>query len=177
MKKKLMTLVIVGAAIMTSMASADVIAPTGAASRAVLAPGVTEATHLINPAREVGDQYKTEAWPDLFMGLGDAEDEWVYVDLGAEYDLGQLRIWNADNTGVDPKRKTKNMSIHVAGAGAALPTSGVIGTDVDTDGLRNYFMDASWTSLKEAELSSRFFPGFQWGLRAPFSVTGEPAMF
>jgi len=34
-----------------------------------------------------------------------------------------------------------------------------------------------WTSLKEAELSSRFFPGFHWGPRAPFSITGEPAMF
>jgi len=31
--------------------------------------------------------------------------------------------------------------------------------------------------VKEAELSSSFFPGFHWGPRAPFSITGEPAMF
>jgi hypothetical protein len=35
----------------------------------------------------------------------------------------------------------------------------------------------SWTSLKEAELSSGVFPGFQLGLRGPLSVTGVPVVF
>jgi hypothetical protein len=37
--------------------------------------------------------------------------------------------------------------------------------------------EGGWTSLKGAELSSSVFPGFRRVLRAPLSVTGDPAMF
>ena len=155
-------------AVSTQVSAAPVIAPIAAYSRAVFHPGgPTTAWQLYRADREVGGQFMVGQWnPTVdqwpFASGGPTEDDWVYIDLGAEYDLQEIRIWNAfDNVDDGPMVwRTKNMSVHVAGAGAVLPdpwtaagpTAGALTTDVDTDGLRNYFMDASWTKVHDGDL-------------------------
>ena len=49
------------------------------------------------------------------------------------------------------------------------------GGEVDLVQFRVHLGRGGWTSLKEVEVSSKVFPAFRRGPRAPFSVTGEPA--
>ncbi|MCP4176107.1 MAG: hypothetical protein GY758_35650, partial [Fuerstiella sp.] len=108
---------------------------------------LTTVNGMIRTDREVGGQVMANKWDatpwDHFYGTGgNPADAWVMFDLGQEYDLDEIKLWNANIAHADAGLMgwySKNMSIHVAGDGAAMPS-----TD---DGLGNYFTDASWTSI------------------------------
>jgi hypothetical protein len=145
------------------------IAPTAAYSRTAFgAP--RSAAQLIIPQREVGDQFMAgkwnpstpTAWP-FANGGGNNDEEWVYVDLGAEYNLEEIRIWNGDyqeTAGQNPWR-AKLISVHVGGTGAVLPVGyyvdgvsvGEVPTATDGDGNLNMFLGAGWTKIHDADLA------------------------
>ncbi len=99
--KKLMTMAIVGIAIMTSAASAGTqIDGSTITATTRDAWHITEASALVDPALEVGEQYIVPKWdttpfPDLFA-FAEVVDGWVMFDLGAEYDLDEIRLWNGN---------------------------------------------------------------------------------
>ncbi len=129
--KRAMILMWVVSVLLAGTVTADVITPTAAYSRTGFgAP--RSAAQLIISSRESGDQFmagywnpaSADAWP-FANGGGDCDQEWVYIDLGAEYDLDEIRLWNGDyghSANDQMGWRTKNISIHVAGAGAVLPT-------------------------------------------------------
>ncbi|MCP4813438.1 MAG: hypothetical protein GY888_13080, partial [Planctomycetaceae bacterium] len=134
--------------------TADQIVLTAAYERNVFhAGGPTDAAQMIRLDRESGDQAMAGKWDSLtgnwpYVDNAGTVDAWVYFDLGAEYDLEEIRLWNANIAHGDAGLMgwySKNMSIHVAGDGAAMPS-----TD---DGLGNYFTDASWTSIWDGDLA------------------------
>ncbi len=113
---------------------------------------ITEASALVSTNREVGEQYMAPKWDATpfpeFYATSESTDAWVMFDLGAEYDLEEIRLWNANIAHGDAGLMgwySKNMSIHVADDGAALPS-----TDA---GLGNYFTDASWTKIWDGDLA------------------------
>jgi len=113
---------------MTSMASAAT-QITGITTSARNTWHITEASALASTNREVGEQYMAPKWDATpfpeFYGSSESADAWVMFDLGAEYDLDEIRLWNANiahgNAGL-MGWYSKNMSIHVASDDAALPS-------------------------------------------------------
>ena len=150
--KKLFTSLVIGIALMMSVASAAT-QITGITASARNAWHLTEAAGLIRADREVGEQFMANKWDatpwDHFYGSGgDPADAWVMFDLGQEYDLDEIRLWNADIAHGDAGLMgwyVRNMSIHVAGEGATLPSM--------ADGLGDYFTDASWTNIWDGDLA------------------------
>ncbi len=143
---------VVGIALMTSVASAGT-QITGITASTRSTWHITDASSMVSTTREVGEQFMAPRWnatpfTEMF-GIGaPATDAWVMFDLGADYDLDEIRLWNANIAHVNAGLMgwySKNMSIHVAGDGAALPS-----TDA---GLGNYFTDASWTSIWDGDLA------------------------
>ena len=149
--KKLFISLVIGIALMTSMASAAT-QITGITTSARNTWHITEASALASTNREVGEQYMAPKWDATpfpeFYGSSESADAWVMFDLGAEYDLDEIRLWNANiahgNAGL-MGWYSKNMSIHVASDDAALPSMDA--------GLGNYFTDASWTSIWDGDLA------------------------
>ncbi len=150
--KKLFTSLVIGIALMTSVASAAT-QITEITTSARNTWHITEASALVSTNREVGEQYMAPKWdatpfPEMFGAGAQATDAWVMLDLGQEYNLDEIRLWNANiahgNAGL-MGWYSKNMSIHVAGDGAVLPS-----TDA---GLGNYFTDASWTNIWDGDLA------------------------
>ena len=140
--------------LLTGIIAADQIAPIAAYERSVFhPPGPTDAAQMIRLDRELGDQAMAGKWDSPtgnlpYVDNAGTADAWVYFDLGAEYDLEEIRLWNldinhADNVPYD--WHVKNMSIHVASDGAVLPST--------ADGLGNYFTDASWTNIWDGDLA------------------------
>ena len=113
---------------------------------------ITDVSSMVSTTREVGEQYMAPKWdatpfPEMFGAGAQATDAWVMLDLGQEYNLDEIRLWNANIAHGDAGLmgwNAMNMSIHVAGDGAALPS-----TDA---GLGNYFTDASWTNIWDGDL-------------------------
>jgi len=149
----MMTIAIIGIAIMTSVASAGVLIDGSTITASTRgAWHITEASSLVNPAKEVGEQYIVPKWdttpfPELYASATVA-DGWVMFDLGAEYDLEEIRLWNGNMSHGDLGLMgwyVKNMSIHVAGTGAVMPSM--------DPGFDNYFTDASWTSVFDGDLA------------------------
>lgn len=151
-----MTIAIIGIAIMTGMASAAVLNPVSASQNTSGAPGVTDADNLIDPSRYVGTKIWQPVWAECWYSSATATDEeWVYIDLGDVYDITEIRIWNFGDV-FDPDvtgRGAKNISVHVAGPGAVLPTPNTTVTTTDiSDSLPNAFLDASWTSIYDSNI-------------------------
>ncbi len=152
MKMKLMSIVIVKIALMTSMASAGTLI-TGITASTRSTWHITDVSSMVSTTREVGEQYMAPKWdatpfPELFGAGAAATDAWAMFDLGAEYDLDEIRLWNANIAHGDAGLmgwNARNMSIHVAGDGATLPS-----TDA---GLGHYFTDASWTNIWDGDLA------------------------
>ena len=126
---------------------------TGITASARTAWHLTEAAGMIRTDREVEDQFMANKWDatpwDHFYGSGgNPADAWIMFDLGAEYDLDEIRLWNANISHVNDGLfgwYAKNMSIHVAGEGAVLPSM--------ADGMGEYFTDPSWTSIWDDDLA------------------------
>lgn len=121
--------------------------------------------NLIAPSREVGFQWKAASWNtsgqpnDLPWGFYPNPDSgFVMVDLGQNYDLDTIRLWNASHyhTGDENwQYHCKDISIHVAADGTAnLPTHDMAMTAAtDTDGNLNYFQGAGWSKIWDADLA------------------------
>ena len=140
--------------LLTGTIAADQITPIAAYERSVFhPPGPTDAAQMIRLDRELGGQAMAGKWDSPtgnlpYVDNAGTADAWVYFDLGAEYDLKEIRLWNldinhADNVPYD--WHVKNMSIHVSGDGAVLPSMAA--------GLGNYFTDASWTKIWDGDLA------------------------
>ncbi|MCP4848983.1 MAG: hypothetical protein GY899_13665, partial [Verrucomicrobiaceae bacterium] len=153
MKRKLFTLLIVKIAIMTSMASAATIDGSTITATALSPWHITQASALVATTREVGEQYMAPKWdhpstPFTDFYTSGPNEGWVMLDLGAEYALDEIRLWNANVAHGDNGLmgwNARNISIHVAGDSAVLPSTAA--------GLANYFTDASWTSVFDGELA------------------------
>lgn len=53
--------------------------------------------------------------------------QWIYIDLGKNYDLDEIRIWNYfDSAAGVTGRGIKNFDIYVAGDGATVPAGGTV---------------------------------------------------
>ena len=157
MKKKLMTVAIIGIAIMTGMASAAIIAPTGAVANTGDAYGpASSAANLIDDSRLNGsNQLVPGSWVSGWVGTDSwgTWENWVYIDLGAEYDLDEIRIWNYTETDTVNDligRSTKAGSLWVAGEGATLPTEWVSGFAIDGDGSAKF---SGWTNIWSGDLA------------------------
>ncbi len=134
--------------------TADQIVPTAAYERNVFhAGGPTDAAQMIRLDRESGGQAMAGKWDSPtgnwpYVDNAGTADAWVYFDLGTECDLEEIRLWNLDinhSDNVPYDWHVKNMSIHVAGAGAVMPSMAA--------GLGNYFTDASWTNIWDGDLA------------------------
>ena len=131
MKTTLVPLILKSAVIacmvaMSCAASADTII-SGMTATASSQIGAAVAYKAVNPAdltadnQNIGSDY-TQNW----LSNSPAGDQWIYVDLGATYDLSEVRLWNyheiagggeANGRGIDA------CEIFVAGPGATLPTA------------------------------------------------------
>jgi len=154
MKKKLMTIVIVGIAIMTSMASEA--AQIDGSTITATAQGTwhtTTASSMVN-AREVGEQFMATDWdttpfPDMY-GASDYDDGWLLFELDGDYDLEEIRLWNGCVAHTDEAFRNewyaKNLSIHVGTSAAVAPTT-------DGGSPPNYFTGAGWTNIWDGDLA------------------------
>ncbi len=157
---KLMTIVIVKIAIMTSVASAAVQIDGSTITATTQGTWhITEASAMVNTTREVGEQYMAPRWDatpfPLMYGAADFDDGWLLFDLGADYDLAEIRLWNGSVSHSDNAFRdewyARNISIHVAGAGAVLPSM--------DPGLGNYFTDPSWTNIWDSDVDGDLAQG------------------
>ncbi len=152
MKMKLTPIVIVKIALMTSVASAGTLI-TGITASTRSTWHTTDVSSMVSTTREVGEQYMAPKWdvtpfPQMFGANAQAADAWVMFDLGIAHDLDEIRLWNANIAHGDAGLmgwNARNMSIHVAGEGAVLPSMDA--------GLGNYFTDASWTNIWDGDLA------------------------
>jgi|ETNmetMinimDraft_26_1059896.scaffolds.fasta_scaffold13661_3 hypothetical protein len=151
MKMKLTPIVIVKIALMTSVASAATIDGSTITATALSPWHTTQASALVATHREVGEQYMAPKWdatPFADFYTSGPNDGWALLDLGIAHDLDEIRLWNGNVAHGDAGLmgwNARNMSIHVAGDGAVLPS-----TDA---GLANYFTDASWTNIWDGDLA------------------------
>ena len=159
MRTKLMTVAIIGIAIMTGMASAAVIAPVAAVSNTYFGENHGadwgNAGQLADAGRVVSNQFTPGGWNTNYLAKDNwgTWENWVYIDLGAEYDLDEISIWNiTDNDPVNnlTGRGVKASSLWVAGEGAALPVSNVSGFAIDGDGSAKF---SGWTNFWAGDLT------------------------
>ena len=151
------------AVLLCGTVNAVTIQSTGAVANQVAYAGATEPTNLIDPTQTSGTQLYMPAWADVYLSNEwGTEHHWIYIDLGATYDLDTIRIWNYmhQETTLDVSgRGGKNISIHVGGTGAVLPTTGpVVGTN-DTDGLLNAFLGTGWTKIFDSNIDGNLTRG------------------
>ena len=119
------------AAILVGTADAQIIAPAGVVANSEYA-AVVGPRHLIDPARlNASGRHIPRAWGGNWLASDGFHtyDNWVYVDLGVEYDLDEIRIWNYHEDagpGIPELlgRGVKACTLWVAPDGAALPTAG-----------------------------------------------------
>ncbi len=152
-----MTVVIIGIAIMTGMANAAVIAPVSAVANTYDDYGpATAVANLIDASRINGsNQLVPGAWGTTYWSTDTwgTWENWVYIDLGAEYDLDEIRIWNYSETDTANNligRGSKAGSLWVAGDGATLPTEGVTGYAIDGDGSAKF---VGWSNIWAGDLA------------------------
>lgn len=85
-----------------------------------------------------------------------SQDAWVYVDLGKEYDLFELRLWNYTDSDTDHPdtafRGIKDISVWVASSGATLPHPGGKNFDIGKDGSDKF---VNWTKVWSGYLEKR----------------------
>ena len=149
MEMKTLTIMSAHIAIMAQVASAAT-QITGITATALSPWHTTQASALVATHREVGEQYMAPKWdatPFTDFYTSGPNDGWVMLDLGTNYALDEIRLWNGNVAHGDAGLmgwNAKNISIHVAGDGAVLPS-----TDA---GLADYFADASWTSVFDGDL-------------------------
>ena len=149
MKMKTSTIIAAHIAIMAQVASAAV-QITGITTTDNGTWHITESSALVDPALEVGEQYIAPKWdvtpfPDIYAA-NDGTVGWVVFDLGANYALDEIRLWNANMSHADLGLMgwyVKNLSIHVGGSGAVQPTVPIGG---------NYFTDPTWTTVWDGDL-------------------------
>ena len=113
---------------------ARVIRPVAAVASSEYERGVG-AHHLIDPSRlNQTNEHIGRIWGGNWLS-GDGwntGDNWVYIDLGAAYDLAEVRIWNyhENERPAVPElrgRGVKACSLWVASANAAVPVAGAPG--------------------------------------------------
>ncbi len=183
MKTKLMTVAIIGIAMMTGMASADLITPTGVTEFSHYGgriPGRTIDGSGMSGPGNAGDTHLSTGLEENFWctAVGD-QDGWITFDLGALYDVTTMRIWNWNSAG-DTGRGIKNMTVlagpdlgSMVSQGAQLLTEATgadsyTGEDiaVSFSGVRyitfditdNFNADAIVTGLSEVRFEGTFTP-------------------
>ena len=112
----------VGAGIRALSATASSVEPWGAGNVATSAIDVTDLNgdnkHMAEPFSAGLNWLSNETSP--------AGDEWIFIDLGAAYDLGEVRIWNyhesSAGAGDVSGRSVNSFSLWLAGSGATLPS-------------------------------------------------------
>ncbi|MHC4962987.1 MAG: hypothetical protein ACYTGA_12820, partial [Planctomycetota bacterium] len=139
-------------------AGAEIIAPAAAVANSKYGDSYGNdwgiASNLIDATRiNDSNQLVPGAWYSGFIGddTWDTQDNWVYIDLGAIYDLDEIRIWNYTETDTVNNllgRCVKVSSLWIAADGAALPpTMTATGTD-------SAFTPAmGWTSIWAGDLN------------------------
>ena len=111
-----------GVGIRPLSATASSVEPWGAGN---VAASAIDPTDLNGDNEHVAEPFS--AGPNwLSNETNPAGDEWIFVDLGAEYDLGEIRIWNyhenAAGGGDVSGRGVNSFGLWLAGAGATLPS-------------------------------------------------------
>ena len=127
--------VFVATLVMANVVSAGtIIVPASATANTEYSPanGWGPASALIDPTDlNASNQHMAEGFasnPDwLGTDVWGTWENWVYLDLGAAYDLEELRIWNYhEDAPIEVfGRSVKDATIWVAGPGATLPAAGV----------------------------------------------------
>ena len=110
----------------SATASSDFNADTGASN-------VTTVADLNGLNEHIGE---TGVWRTWLSAAAPQyqNQQWILVDLGAEYELGAIRIWNYHEVaGIETSgRGFKDFSLWVGGTGATLPTGYSDGTEPTT---------------------------------------------
>ena len=142
MKKKLMTVAIIGIAIMTSVANAAIITPVGATASSEFNDTLA-AIHLIDGSGWDGtlvDDVQTNEW----WSAG-AVGEWVQFDLGGATDVGTISVWNSQSfagdyhvTNVNVMTSSDNGSTFGFAEALALGDPDVLGLGVGENFTVNY---------------------------------------
>ena len=124
----------------------------GLASNLIDASAINGSNQLI--ARGWNNNYLSNAWGTW--------EQWVVVDLGADYDLAEINVWNyhdSDTANNLVGRSTSGSSLWVGGSGATLPTVmtpvglNVAGsTSTDINGNNPFNAGTGWTSVWSGDL-------------------------
>jgi hypothetical protein len=156
MNKKWLVLT-VAVAVIAATSQAGIIAPTEAVANTHDGFGpASSASNLIDAARLNGsNQLVPGSWVSGWVGTDawGTWENWVYIDLGAEYNLEEIRIWNYTETDTANNfigRGVKAGSVWVAGEGAALPTVETPGFAIDGDGSVKF---SGWTNFWAGDLA------------------------
>jgi len=128
----IMAVVVLAMAMANAACAGILITPVSAAANTQYDAGHA-AGALIDPMdMNPSNQHVAEPFPNGGSWLGTDEwgtwENWVYLDLGAAYDVEAVRIWNYQEDGGPFEvigRGAKDATLWVAGPGATLPTSGV----------------------------------------------------
>jgi len=166
-------------AMLAGSTGAEIISPTAAVASTkfadVVGPG-----HLIDPTRlNASNQHVARRWGGNWLASDarNTDENWVYIDLGASYDLDEIRIWNyheEEKAGIPELkgRGVKACSIWVALEDAALPTTGTP-TGQSSAG---FTTAKGWTVVWAGELNagpSTVPPVADIGPTNVFDVTGQ----
>ena len=95
-KLKVSLIAILLAAMLACTAGAEIITPTAAVASTEFAD-VVGPRHLIDPTRlNASNQHVARRWGGNWLASDarNTDENWVYIDLGASYDLDEIRIWN-----------------------------------------------------------------------------------
>lgn len=156
---------------------AMVLASTGAFGQTTIVPAAAVANQEHTPGNSWGlasnlidasalngsNQLMARGWNNNYLSNAWATwEHWVYIDLGAEYDLDEIRVWNyndADNVNSVASRQTSGSSLWVGGSGATLPTSvtavgidTVSSTPSDINGNNPFNAGTGWASVWAGDL-------------------------
>ena len=131
----------------------------GLASNLIDASAINGSNQLI--ARGWNNNYLSNAWGTW--------EQWVVVDLGADYDLAEINVWNyhdSDTANNLVGRSTSGSSLWVGGSGATLPTAMTpVGLDVagststDINGNNPFNAGTGWTSVWSGDLPNHTMDG------------------
>ena len=131
----------------------------GLASNLIDASAINGSNQLV--ARGWNNNYLSNEWGTW--------EQWVVVDLGADYDLAEINVWNyhdSDTANNLVGRSTSGSSLWVGGSGATLPTVmtpvglNVAGsTSTDINGNNPFNAGTGWTSVWSGDLLNHTMDG------------------
>ena len=131
----------------------------GVASNLIDASAINGSNQLV--ARGWNNNYLSNEWGTW--------EQWVVVDLGADYDLAEINVWNyhdSDTASNLVGRSTSGSSLWVGGSGAIIPTAmtpvglnAAGSTSIDINGNNPFNAGTGWTSVWSGDLPNHTMDG------------------